>query len=141
MSSKLENVWKFRLPFLQWQYLMFLLLTAVSPSLMFSQKNKIQRVFVPAGCTRELQPLDITVNAAFKRELKSCFSSWYAKQVSEGLKNGKDIASVKVNFAISTIKPLHANWLMHVITKIGAQQDTIRNGFEKAGISTVFFNH
>ena len=102
--------------------------------------NKIQPVFVPAGCTGELQPLDITVNAVFKRELKSSFSSWYAKQVSESLKNGKDIASVKVNLAISTIKPLHANWLMHVIIKIGAQHDTIRNGFEKVGVSTVFFN-
>lgn len=63
--------------------------------------NKIQPVFVPAGCTGELQPLDITV---LKRELKSCFSSWYAKQVSESLKNGKDIANVKVNLAISTLK-------------------------------------
>ena len=31
--------------------------------------NNIKPVFVSAGCTGELQPLDITVNATFKREL------------------------------------------------------------------------
>ena len=45
---------------------------------------------MPAGCTGELQPLDITVNGAFKKEIKSCFSC-YAKQVSEALGSGKDM--------------------------------------------------
>ena len=39
--------------------------------------NNIRAVFVPAGCTGELQPLDTTVNCAFKKQLKPCFSSWY----------------------------------------------------------------
>ena len=54
--------------------------------------NNIRAVFVPAGCTGELQPLDTTVNCAFKKQLNSCFSSWCAKQVSEALGSGKDIA-------------------------------------------------
>ena len=74
--------------------------------------NNIRAVFVPAGCTGELQPFDTTVNCAFKKQLKSCFSSWYAKQVSEALGSGKDIESVTVNLAISAIKPLHAKWLL-----------------------------
>jgi hypothetical protein len=31
--------------------------------------NHIKYTFVPASCTGELQPLDLTFNAAFKREL------------------------------------------------------------------------
>ena len=50
----------------------------------------------------------------------------------------KDIESV------SAIKPLHAKWLIHVITAIAAQEDTIMNGFDKAGItieySGIFFH-
>ena len=104
--------------------------------------NNIRAVFVPAGCTGELQPLDTTVNCAFKKQLKSCFSFWYAKQVSEALGSGKDIESVMVNLAISAIKPLHVKWLIHVITAIAAQEDTIMNGFDKAGItsSSIFFH-
>ena len=68
------------------------------------------------------------------------FSSWYAKQVSEALGSGMDISSVKVNLAISVIKPLHAKWLMHVITAIAEKQDTIINGFDKAGISSIFLH-
>ena len=62
--------------------------------------------------------------------------------MSEALGSGKDIESVKVNLAISAIEPLHAKWLIHVITAIAAQEDTIMNGFDKAGItsSSVFFH-
>ena len=64
------------------------------------------------------------------------------KQVSEALGSGKDIESIKVNLAISAIKPLHSKWLIHVITAIAAQEDTIMNGFDKAGItsSSIFFH-
>ena len=97
---------------------------------------------MPAGCTGELQPLDTTANCAFRKQLKSCFSSWYVKQVAEALGSGKDIESIKVNLAVSVIKALYAKWLIHVITAIAAQEDTIINGFDKAGItsSSIFFH-
>jgi hypothetical protein len=53
--------------------------------------NNIRAVFIPAGCTAELQPLDLTLNLQV---------SWYAKQVCNALGSGKDIESVKVNLAI-----------------------------------------
>ena len=38
-------------------------------------------VFVPANCTSELQPLDISVNKPLKDHLKTKFTQWYADQV------------------------------------------------------------
>ena len=35
--------------------------------------------FVPANCTSELQPLDVTVNGAYKNHLKEAFTDWYAQ--------------------------------------------------------------
>ena len=46
---------------------------------------RIKYVFVPAGCTGSLQPLDISINEPFKQYLKEIFSNWYAEQVKNSL--------------------------------------------------------
>ena len=40
------------------------------------QSNNIHQVFVPAGCTGELQPLDVGVNQDFKELMKNFFGRW-----------------------------------------------------------------
>ena len=55
---------------------------------LFQEKN-IVIVFVPASCTGELQPLDVSGNGAFKGHLKDLFRTWYADQVLEQEKMGK----------------------------------------------------
>ncbi len=89
--------------------------------------NNIKYIFVPAGCTGELQPLDVTLND-FKKELRSCFSSWYAKKVKEELEAGVDIQEMKIDLRISLLKPIHANWLMDVF-KLKMQEGLIKNWF------------
>ena len=37
--------------------------------------NHVKVIYVPAGCTGELQPLDVTVNQIYKVELKASFYS------------------------------------------------------------------
>ena len=56
--------------------------------------------------------------------------------MSRALESGKGIETVKVNLAISVIKPLHARWLIQVISALKADPDVIRKGFEKAGIAS-----
>ena len=73
--------------------------------------------FVPANCTGELQPLDVSVNGVYKEYIKNKFISWYAGLVSDATKNHPDnleaaAAVVKPDFRLSVVKPLRARWLM-----------------------------
>ena len=44
-------------------------------------RKNINHKNIPACCTGESQPLDLTVNAAFKLLLSDCFMEWYAGEV------------------------------------------------------------
>ena len=97
------------------------------------ERNHIKCCFVPASCTGELQPLDLTVNQVFKKELKACFTKWYADVVKGELEKRVELGLIKPDIRISILKPLHARWLMEVIAKVPA------TGFEKAGIKDSIF--
>lgn len=72
----------------------------------FKQKLKSMNcvmVYVPAGCTGDLQPLDLAVNDEYKRLLKAAFIDFYAEQVA---KESDSLAPYKLN--TSVLKPVHA---------------------------------
>ena len=83
--------------------------------------------FISASCTGELQPLDLTVNAKFKSLMKAQFISWYAGEV------GRDPEKT-VDLKLSTIKPLHARWMIDVLSELKGQKELVISGFSKAGI-------
>ena len=91
-------------------------------------KSGILLAHVPARCTSELQPLDLTVNGKFKVYMKDCFIEWYSDQVA------RDPDSV-VDLALSKVKPLHAKWLISVIAKLQNHSALIKSGFAKAGLT------
>ena len=96
----------------------------------------VRAVVIPAGCTGELQPLDISVNDVF-----NCFSHWYMNEVSTALSNGVGVEGVSVDLCISIVKPIHANWLsnVHVLSKLKVQRARVQRGFEKKnGIASCF---
>ena len=82
------------------------------------KSNNIHQIFIPASCTRELQPLDIGINDQFKTLLKQEFSRWYANAVQEEMRMGVEISEIKVDLRASLMKPLHANWLMCAISTL-----------------------
>ena len=96
------------------------------------EKNHIKCIFIPANCTGELQPLDLTVNQVFKQELKACFIRWYADFVKKQLGEGVEPQNIKPDLHISVLKPLHARWLIEAVSNIS--RDVIIEGFVKAGI-------
>ena len=90
------------------------------------KSHNIHQVFVPAGCTGELQPLDVGFNQEFKELMKNSFSRWYAEEVREAMELGVAINDVKVDLRATVVKPLHANWLISSLTALSNETDLSR---------------
>lgn len=99
--------------------------------------NNIRQVFIPGGCTAELQPLDLSVNEPFKFGMKDSFATWYAESVKTALDAGESFESVKIDLKASTVKPRHANWLISAVQKLSSM-NCLEDGFRKAGILECF---
>lgn len=87
--------------------------------------------FVPAGCTGELQPLDVSVNNIYKKRLSSKFEEWYSEEVQRSMDSGKSVNDINVDISLSRIKPINAQWL---IDSHQLESGIIRDGFVKAGL-------
>ena len=95
--------------------------------------------FVPANCTGELQPLDISVNQAYKSNLRNAFTDWYAGKVAEAIKKHDNditpaVADVQPDLRMSVVKPLHAGWVMDAHFAVARQDKLITAGWAKAGL-------
>ena len=99
----------------------------------FQQAN-ILITFVPAGCTGELQPLDVGVNNEFKQNMKAKFSEWYSSIIKNGLDKKKQIHEIQVELRTSTIKPKQARWLLAVINELGANVELVKSAWKRSGI-------
>ena len=91
-------------------------------------------VFVPANMTNYFQPLDLTVNGLAKQLLKGKFEESYAKEVKRQVDNGVEVYPIDVNTKMSVLKLIHACWLIGLYDYLRNKDNTIRKGFETAGI-------
>lgn len=89
-------------------------------------------VLIPKTCTNRLQPIDLSVNKPIKDRLKT-FQNYYACEIQTEA-NKSDLALTPVDFCLSTIKPLHAQWIIDAYDYIKSKPVIIRNGFKAAGI-------
>jgi hypothetical protein len=92
-------------------------------------ENNIKLVFVPANCTGELQPLDLAGNAEFKNSLKASFIDWYAEKVKVN-----EVDDIEVDLRLSTMKPIHAQWMVTAWEALKENRQAILNGWSQAGI-------
>ena len=69
-------------------------------------------VKVPANMADNFQPLDLTVNRSAISFFKRKFTSWYSSQIQRGVESGKNIDEIEVKLNLTTLKPLHAAWIM-----------------------------
>lgn len=99
-------------------------------------QNNIYFVMVPNNMTHLFQPLDLTVNGHCKKFMKKKFSEWYTQQVDNALQAGVRVENINIEFKLTTIKPLHAKWIVeyynHVTSEAGT--DVIIKGWKSAGI-------
>ena len=94
--------------------------------------NNIYVVGVPPNCTSHLQPMDLSVNKSLKDSLRRSFQNWYASQIHLQLADGGN--HEPVDFRLSILKPLSAQWFIDAFMHVEGNPDIVKNGFLEAGI-------
>ena len=74
----------------------------------------IKVVKVPANMTHFFQPLDLTVNGSAKNFMRKKFVTWYAEEIKKQMDAGVPAESIDVNLKLTSLKALHANWLIEL---------------------------
>jgi len=100
------------------------------------KKHNIFLVLVPSNMTHIFQPLDLTVNHHCKQFMRNLFTEWYSKQIEKELSLNKEIEDINVQLKLTTIKPLHASWLLQFYNHITSSdgREVVLNGWKASGI-------
>ena len=98
-------------------------------------KIDCELLIVPHNLTNKFPPLDISINQKAKKFVSHKFNNWYADRVGEQLRRGVAPSDVKVSMKLSDLKPLHAHWIVEIFDYLKQQNESIVNGFDKAGIT------
>ena len=99
-------------------------------------ENNITTEYVPYNLTVHYQPLDCTTNKWAKDFTKRKFSNWYAKQIREQLAQGVPLEEIDINFQLTRMKPLHAQWMIELYYELSTAhgKDIIIKGWKQSGI-------
>ena len=86
--------------------------------------------------THLYQPLDLTVNKSAKDFMKKKFDEWFSRQINIGLENGQELDDIEIDYRLSVLKPLHANWLISLYNYMSSAEgkEIIISGWKKSGI-------
>jgi hypothetical protein len=107
------------------------------------REHNIQVIYVPASCTGELQPLNVSGDASFKATLKELFSAWYTTQVEDQLtelaaredQEDRPTRTTKVNLTLTKLKPVHSNWLVQAWSQLHARPELSITDWRKTGLA------
>ena len=107
-----------------------------SDVLQILRENHIDTLLIPASCTDQLQPLDVSVNKSAKEFLRKKFQLWYSEQVCSQLQDRSgEVKPLKpVDLHLNNVKPLGAKWLMEMYDHFKSNPQIILNGFRKSGL-------
>ena len=99
----------------------------------------IKVVKVPANMTHFFQPLDLTVDGSAKNFMRKKFVSWHAEEIKKQMDAEIPAESIDVNLKLTSLKALHANWLIELYNVLMAAdgRETVLNGWKKSGVTTV----
>lgn len=95
------------------------------------EESNILYTLVPANCTDQLQPLDLSVNKPAKDFMKRQFQNWYGEMICKQL---EDKVEEEVDMRLSIMKLLSARWLIDMHKYFVDHLSIIVNGFHRAGI-------
>jgi len=63
-----------------------------------------------------------------KRKIKNSFINWYSDELSKGMKLGKAACDVKIDIKLSTMKTIHASWIVAAFQQV--TKETLMRGWE-----------
>ncbi len=98
------------------------------------KNNNCKVKFVPASCTSDLQPLDVSGNQTFKGSMEDSFTADYADMVADSLQKGVDLSKVQASLTLTEMKPKHARWLIRAFDHLKSSPAAILRGWEQSGI-------
>ena len=75
------------------------------------EEHNIHSVLIPAACTGELQPIDISVNKVVKSFLRSKFSQWYSDKLTKLFMEDNDDP---VDLSTLWMKCVSGQWLVQL---------------------------
>lgn len=91
-------------------------------------------LFVPARCTGDLSPLDVSWNFPFKAYIVWMCSATIAKIVREQLDKGKQPEEVQLNVSLSYLRPLFCGWMYESLKNIETNKPkAFKDGWSKPG--------
>ena len=93
-------------------------------------KHNVHVVLVPANMTQTIPAARF--NKHCKSFLKRLFSTWFSQQIGSQLSIGKNVDEVNIKFTLTTIKPLHAKWLVEFFNEMTSESGAtvILNGWK-----------
>ena len=102
------------------------------------QDANICYVYVPPGCTDKLQPLDATggVNFSFKKLITAYWEEYYQECLSFHTDENGDIPDdYDVDMRLSTLKPIHAEWIHRSFNEMKNHKEQIKESWDTVGIT------
>ena len=101
------------------------------------ESHGIDTVHVPANCTGELQPMDISINKPVKTFLNDEFHNWYAGEMLSQIDDSHqgNVRFKPVQFPLAQMKRIAALWITDARRCIFTHPIFIQNGFRAARIT------
>ena len=92
-------------------------------------------LYIFAGCTAWLQPLDISFNGVFKSILRQQASLRLCQYMQDQLQlNGGDPSKVTLDLTLTFLKPLFCHWLSNAHSLMAERHSVIKRGWDESGM-------
>jgi hypothetical protein len=92
-------------------------------------------LYIFAGCTGWLQPLDLTFNWMFKKLLKNAAGAWLSSQMLDQMALcNMDPTKVKLNVSLTHLRPHFCYWVRDALEMMASKQNLIYRGWTDSGM-------
>lgn len=96
-------------------------------------------LFVPAGFTYLLQPLDVSVNRVLKALIANLFSKWLTANFKKQLQENVAVGNMKIDLTLTALKEPYMLWTQQAKKSIeGGDTACLRKGWTETGISNAW---